>query len=387
MLLALEIAARVYVATRLGGKAGEQAVYAEFDPQLGWRKKPGAVAHYKRREYQTEVRINSKGLRGPEIDYATTAGTPRVLLLGDSFIEGYTVEENETVSSQLRVALRDSGCPTEVVNGGTHAYSTDQELLFYRGEGRKYGASVVVLFTFYNDVLWNTEARYYGSPKPLFAASDFSQPINTPLQEPPPKPAPTQAPARRPQSSGSALAGLLAERLFTGAPRAHRWLVEKGIFDEGEPDSVRDDLRIYRSRRANPVIDKAWDQTRGLIAELAREVKADGARFLVVHIPARFEISDRDWDLTVMRYNLNPEAWDRRRVATLTAAAAQDAGASFLDLTKDLRSGVSLLREPYFMYDGHWNALGHRIAGVATARTLLASHAIATCAASRNPTS
>src|SRR5688572_4357679 len=80
MLAFLEIAARVLRSGQQGGKEGrEDALYKEYDPVLGWRKKPGAVATYRRREYTVEVRINSQGLRDPERAVEAAPGTFRVL--------------------------------------------------------------------------------------------------------------------------------------------------------------------------------------------------------------------------------------------------------------------------------------------------------------------
>ena len=99
-----------------------------------------------RREYTVEVAINSHGLRDPERGYETPAGTARILALGDSFVEGYSVSLPETATQVLESALGRAGCPAEVINGGTAGYSTDQELLFYETEGHRYKPRVVVLF-------------------------------------------------------------------------------------------------------------------------------------------------------------------------------------------------------------------------------------------------
>ena len=88
----LEVAARV-ARTRQGGGREENtiALYTEHDPRLGWRKRPGARATYRRREYTMEVQVNSRGLRDRERGHQAAPGVLRVMALGDSFVEGYTV--------------------------------------------------------------------------------------------------------------------------------------------------------------------------------------------------------------------------------------------------------------------------------------------------------
>src|SRR5688572_3037601 len=98
-LAVLEGTARLLLPADVQGKeAGTIALYTEHDPLLGWRKKPGAKAVFNRREYTVEVAINSLGLRDVERPYAAPASTFRVLALGDSFVEAYSVPLTECVT-------------------------------------------------------------------------------------------------------------------------------------------------------------------------------------------------------------------------------------------------------------------------------------------------
>src|SRR5215210_4765786 len=48
---------------------------ARFSPTLGWEKTPGARARIARHgEYDVEIRLNSRGLRGPDRDYQPSPG-------------------------------------------------------------------------------------------------------------------------------------------------------------------------------------------------------------------------------------------------------------------------------------------------------------------------
>src|SRR5262245_5386887 len=62
----------------------------EYDPLLGWRKIANAHKRVRTAEYDIEEQINSKNLRDREYDYSKPVGTTRILILGDSFTEGYT---------------------------------------------------------------------------------------------------------------------------------------------------------------------------------------------------------------------------------------------------------------------------------------------------------
>jgi lysophospholipase L1-like esterase len=72
-------------------------------------------------------RINSQGFRGPEL--ASPGQSTRVLVYGDSFIQGDFAPTAETFTEQLRQRLASrTGRSIEVVNAGVAGYGPDQEL-------------------------------------------------------------------------------------------------------------------------------------------------------------------------------------------------------------------------------------------------------------------
>src|SRR5207245_4988057 len=196
VLGALEAAARRARSARGGGREDNPLpLYTEADPLLGWRKKPGGRATYRRREYTVDVVVNAEGLRDPERPETAAPGTFRILALGDSFVEGYAVPLDATLTQVAESRLNRPGCPVQVFNGGTSGYSTDQEYLFYREVGGRFGPRVVAVFFYYNDVLFNDRDNYFGRPKPLLepvgeelGARNVPIPAPTPRPPPPPRP-------------------------------------------------------------------------------------------------------------------------------------------------------------------------------------------------------
>src|SRR5260370_38231247 len=160
--------AAVEAAARLALGHSDESVptqYTEAGPVRGWRHRPGAIGRFGQAEYV----INSRGLRDVEHAPAAAPGETRVLLLGDSFTEGFSVSLEDGVARALERDLRKDGCAAEVVNGGTVGYSTDQEYLLYRDEGVSYSPRIVVLLFHYNDILYNARAAVpAGVPKRLF---------------------------------------------------------------------------------------------------------------------------------------------------------------------------------------------------------------------------
>lgn len=381
VLAILEGAARLAERSRGGGKERDEASrYVEHDPRLGWRKRPGSRVRYERREYAVEVAINGNGLRDPERPYAADPGTFRILALGDSFVEGYTVALEQTVTQVLEQKLRSAACPVEVLNAGTAAYSTDQEYLFYLDQGVRYQPQVVLLFAYYNDVLWNTAVNYFGSPKPLLVPLGdglvlSNDPVPAPYRGPTPPPPPSP-PAPRIRSAAH---DWLKSRLARGAPRAFNALARAGLWEALGGDEPDEQMRVFK-RRQQPAIEAAWERTDAILRALAREAAARGSRFALVYVPSRMEVSDRDWELTRLAYDMDEKAWDRGLVARRFAEIGSSTGFPVLDLTPELRR-ASGVREPYFVFDGHWNAAGHRAAAEAVGRFLHERGWVPPCAA------
>ncbi len=377
-LLVLEGAARIRRARRGGGKeAGEAAQYNEYDPLLGWRKKPGARVTYHRREYTVDLAINSRGLRDPERPYEAPPGTLRVLALGDSFLEGYTVPLEQTVTQVLERELLAQRCPAQVINGGTQAYSTDQEYLFYRSEGVKYAPQVVAVFFYYNDVVYNDRQEYFQTPKPIFEMGGGTLRLHRyPVKPWAPSQAASDAPAVEQPEGGSALLEWLRDRLWYGAPRAYNALARIGLWRPMPKVPIRLELRVYE-RRPEPLIEDAWAKTQAILHALAGEVRASDAQLLLVGIPSRFEVDDGSWRLTRALYGVDEQSWDRGRVMARLGDIARQEGIAFLDLTAPLRASKEA---PYFTYDGHWTAAGHATAARALLETIRAAGWLERCA-------
>ena len=350
-------------------QAETRAQWIEPDPVLGWRKRPGVRVTYRQPEYTVEVATNSRGLRGPERPYEAP-DTFRILALGDSFVEAHGVPFESTLTQRLEATLSRPACPVEVLNGGTQGYSTDQEYLFYLSEGVRYSPRVVVLFFYYNDVLYNARSTYFGMSKPRVTIEDGrlvppSAPVSaaiashSPASEAEP---PHEEEAATPVLERSRLFVWARERLRRGAPRAYNSLAALGLW---EPISVRTpfiEIKVYRRDKVIPEIEEGWEMTGHLLEALARDTEARGAAFLVAYVPARMEVHDADWELTRIKFGIDDERWDRRRVVTRLEEIARVAHFPLLDLTPALRKADGMLGGPYYRADLHWNARGHGVA-------------------------
>jgi hypothetical protein len=359
-LLVGELALRLLATQARGGKEQlERNRYTEYDSLLGWRKTPGARVLYERREYRVEYRVNSLGLRGPERPYQKPPGVARVLALGDSFVEGFMADDASTVPARLEAALGAHGCRTEVLNGGTVGYSTDQEYLFYREEGRKYAPDVVVLFVYHNDLPYLTLDHYNAYPKPLLSFE--SQPpavANAPVPryepEPPAPPAPPEP------GPPSYLVEFVKDRLERSSARTYNRLAAWGLWDPLRKLEMNEELRLYRVPELGH-LRPAWSAFTWTVQALSREVAADGGKLVIAYVPSRMEVSDGLWELTQERYGLDA-SFQRGAVAQRVKYIAGRLGVPMLDLTPPLAAAEGRFTPTYFATDSHWNARGMQVA-------------------------
>ena len=365
--LAIEGAARISEAMRVRRAARalqEEGPLDRYSPLLGWEKNPGSERLIVRPEFTIHLKINAHGLRGPDRDYQKPAGVRRVLLLGDSFTAGYYAEEEQTLRAVLEAELN-ARCSSrwEVINGGTGAYSTDQELLFYTSEGVRYDPDVVVLLFYYNDLAYNVSPRAVsGEHKPYFELREGRLVLEgTPTPRPKKGQHNRQNPAvaRLAPWHGSIALRMLSRRTSNSNPRLHAFLSRLGLVP---PISTHPpgEMCVYG---AGVEAQRMWGVTRAILAQLNEDVQRRHARLLVFYVPARFEVNDSVWQLTRERYGLDPDqGWNRQRVITMLSYVCHLLDIPLVDPRSALEEAERQGPPAYYTRDVHWTAVGNRVA-------------------------
>ncbi len=348
-----ELAVRAVYPGRMPGGFGP-ALY-RYDDLLGWEKRPNAEVSRRTSEWDVTITTNRFGLRGPEITADKPPGARRVLLLGDSFIEAYSVSQAETVSAQLQGRLRETGWRgAEVLNGGTAGYSSDQELLFFTEHGAQWEPDVTVLFFYLNDVAYNVQRTYWRGAKPYYALSD----------------------------DGVELRGVPVPRLEWSTRELSDWLRTRSALyrlvrepltrrrasgDEDQEASLPSVPREFLGwrRAGDPEADEAWALTEALLLELRRRAEEAGSTFVLFYVPSRAAVYDAVWADTRDLYGLSESDWspvaDADRLRDLCGRARLECVLPverFRLEAARLVDGVPL----YFPLDGHWTARGHALA-------------------------
>lgn len=355
---------------------GEPPIH-EFDPVLGGRMRPNVdlVHVWDNHENVTSIRTNELGLRSHSLPAPKAPNELRILLLGDSYTFGYGVGDDDTFASLLerRLNERDDGSRRHVVvNAGVSSYGTAQALLQYEAVGRTFEADVVVLNFFVGNDLQDNLCLSLRSLRPTKVVPCFGlrdgRLVQVSRPEPPPKRTPpggVLAPALAAwrELQVTKLVQQRATPLLMDNPHVLRLLSRLGI--DVTPGYLP---HVVAGWYVSPHADEGWAVTQALLARLAAEVRADGARFLVTIIPSRAQVLPAFASVLPVLYPgeravadfLGDPAKPQRLLRTFLEAR----GVPTLDFTPVLTSepDVSAL---YYPSIAHWSERGNAVAAEA----------------------
>jgi hypothetical protein len=339
----------------------------EFDPVLGWRKKLGGKGTHITSEFQVFERFNSKGLREPEQTYDKDSSEYRVLFLGDSFTEGYSVATHHLFSRRLEVSLNETEANRfyRCINAGTGGYSTDQELLFFDLEGQKYRPDLTVLMFFQNDLLENASSRTFrGYEKPLFRLDSGELVLtNGPLSRPPQIGTPVVYQAFSKLIASSFILSSLEMSANIFSFRWNLWRTK--LMTLLGRDRLPSTLGVWAAA-GFPEVDAAWNLTNALIARLRDHVVAQGGRFMIFYVPHEIEVYPEIWEFTRRLWGIPEEGWSTRQIISRLEAFCATNNIMIIDPSEEFRKQAAISEGSkerlYYPIDGHWNPKGHALA-------------------------
>jgi lysophospholipase L1-like esterase len=324
------------------------AKLVQFDSVTGWSKIPGKSITRRVAGEKIRFETNEHGLRDDAgVGPGKEAGTFRVLMLGDSFVQGYTVNRPDLFVDQLEGWWKSEERRVDVVNAGTEAWSTDQEVAWFLANAKEYEPDLVMLFPYENDLFWNGQPAYEtGQQKPLFPTEGAYEPRELTKK------------AQRSWLSQAATVGFA--RITLG------WLQLKL---KGPPE-MRPEFGVLLNTPP-PGYDEWVARTRNALAILRDACKHIGARLIVCPIPSKSAVDPvereffRTWDMGLN--GLPDDQWspDRpvnqfRDLATGLGIELVDPRAALAAATKQATEGKEKL---YFegKVEWHFNAHGNKV--------------------------
>jgi lysophospholipase L1-like esterase len=321
-----------------------QGLFAN-DSVIGYRLKPGARVRFATSEFDTEIAVNSAGVRDDEEIGPKPANERRILLLGDSLLLSVQVPFRQTFGELLeqRLTASSGGIRYRVINGGVQGYGPVQELLFLRSLLPSVQPDIVIETLFVgNDAeeAVTAEALLDGRARPTSETLREAATIRL------------RRLVRR-----SMVLQVLRLRAVAATERFTR--------TAGPPEPP---LQSYAAH-PSPRIARGLAITRRVVEEMAADATAAGARPAVVLMPARFQVDDGDFGrlrdaVAQAGGDLVRDAASERFASSLEAVRIPR-----LDLLPALRSAASG-GDVFFQQTVHLTPRGHEIVAGALERFL-----------------
>jgi hypothetical protein len=357
----LKIAVLLLVSTLVACVVGEiviryvepqplEAVYVWPDGTL--RHIPSLTQTYARRGYSNEIRFNALGLRGDEVASEKKPGVPRILFLGDSFVEGKQVGETEVLTQVMERMGKSAGHPVEVINAGVAGYGTAEEYRLWQKLGQSLDPDIVILGFYPNDVRNNVDRDLIEMVpgRPIQVKNPYENGVSVMYK------------FRKFFASRSHLYMLLklAKRQVLKEETPRRRHHNQGAYTDLKVDQKLEAEDVFTTQR-NPAVARGWSVTLALLGEMKEQVEATGARFMVVLFPTRFQVDDALWSAHAARLGINTKKFDLMKPQKNFKGWSERVGVPVLDLIEPFKERNDS-NTFYHDIDAHWNAEGHHLA-------------------------
>lgn len=301
------------------------------------------------------IKTNSMGLRNPEINPAKGENTLRILFLGDSYTIGWGISEEETfprvTENYLQKLYPDK--KIEVINGGLTGTGIGYHYLFYKNEALRLNPDIVVIgFYLYNDIPENMflakwEEDENGLPKSIDSTFFYTDsngmfyPKTIPLQY------------KIPYLRQSQLFILLMNKF----PQSSTNYVFNSRFL---------DPHICFYKKGCTSLDDAKERARKLFEEIRNLTLKNNQKFLVVFIPAEFQI-DIKTRINYVPIPLLPS--EKEYPYQYFKGFFDEIGVDYLDLRPNLSNYPN--GQLFLENDDHFNPMGHKVTAQAISEKLL----------------
>lgn len=363
---------------RRGEKLEKEPLYNFEDPYRGWAGNPSTTGVWDGEGEHGEVRMNSAGFLDRERYRKKPENGLRIALLGDSFVEGLYLRDENRYGAVMEEKLKQ--CPAlqdkevEVLSFGAQGYGTAQELMTLRHYVWDYDPDMVVL-NFYagNDLRNNYRPLEHDHLRPYFVYQDGELVEDMSFRE-------------LEESERDRYAFSVIDFLPVKLVRNSRilQLIRKTDIEAKIRQQIEDyeeiNIGFYREPAPNSDWEEAWKVTEGLIKLMRDEVYEKDADFMLVTTSDSYQVlpdtARRDWFRN--HYNLPDLFYPDRRLREL----GQKEDFPVYNLAGPIWNVAKETGRCLHGFDnaiscgGHWNVEGSRVAGEAIADYLCQTYTV-----------
>jgi len=301
------------------------------------------------KEFETIIKYNSKGLNDKEHPYAKPAGTARIVILGDSFVEALQVPRGQNFCEIIEKRLN-AGNPAEkyeTINMGTSGYSPILEYVYLKREGLKYEPDVVILCFFMNDVhddlIYKGMATFDNENLPISVSSgnaDKTEKIKK-----------TWKRAER-RLCNSVKAVINRSKFYVFLKKRVYRLLEIADIRKSRPE---ENPYFILCKDPDPEKLALWKDTLRYILATKELAERNGVKFLLVTIPVEGQLHGTV-RCAVSRFYLKEKPYSDRYEKRIKSFCSRN-GIDYLSLLLEFEE--SRAEGFYYKRDSHFNEKGH----------------------------
>jgi hypothetical protein len=338
----------------------------QADDELGFTLRPGWEGVLADLEFKTTIKANADGIR--DVEHQPDSKKKKILIVGDSFAFGQSVDFKETFGAVLENKLP----KMEVIKAGISSYGANQALLLAKRMTQRYHPEIL-LFTFYegNDFGDDINFPHFNTVKDgyLILWDQREEPVEELIS--------------RDNDQTNDL--LIGEAKILGKSRLYRFLRFKAIqlgwienpfmsklVETPQGDGIKTERLcwwpIYMQYitpgfpKDSKTGQKQWRSTQEVFLELKAFTDANNMKLIVLIIPDKIQASDKIWHfLTSKCTNFkNEEEYDRFGATQLLKDFFLQNRIEYIDFLSVFRAE----KRPealYFNKDPHLTNLGHEL--------------------------
>lgn len=316
---------------------------------------PNSTCRSKTKEWDIEFKVNSLGLRDSEYSIEKPENTYRILMLGDSFTEGYGVQLKDIFSKivEEKLNLQDKE-RFEVINTGITGYSPLLEYLYLKKYGLEFDPDLVVMnfsmTDFYDDLI-------YGD-KELLVEKDklFKEEI----------PSTTWMPSISQKIKWWLHQNLvLYDFLVLRLKRiVNPGVYKKNIIDFEKGNIQSDQFAITREEINEKDYVLLLENSTENLLKIKQLLTENNIGFALVIIPYGHQVNDREWRKGRDFWGFEKgKIYSNQSISDLVDFAIANK-IEILDLLPIYKKASRFFWDGnyYYPYDGHWNKKGHQLA-------------------------
>jgi len=303
--------------------------WADIHPEFGVWHEPHSHYHQSKSCYDVDYNANSYGAR--DVERARKSEKPRIVVLGDSFVEGYGVSEPERFTNLL-----EKETATEYLNFGTAgAFGPTQYYLLYKSLAKDFDHETVMVGILpFNDFLENDyefgKNAYPYRYRPYFVGEDPNYQLIYHSKDGLEK--------GRDRTSGLKTFLRSYSYIFNAMERVVNSLRHR----KAMPDPTGEAYSGYYD-----YTHRQWNLLKYDILKIRKE--SDGKRLVIFTMPVQSDF---------IRYQKGKGPPLPEQLRKLAA----EEGFTYVDLLPEMAAADTEWRNYFLVCDNHWNDHGHKTA-------------------------